>query len=360
MTTQTLRGIADSGPQHWRGDRTGENPATVGGTPESVAAAAFKEFNPAFVGLVGRHEELSEEQMQQFTDFALALTPPPNPIRNLDNSLTPQQQAGRDIYFDVDNITGIGSCNHCHELAPADNKFGSGGKMSFEGGRIAEDFKVPQLRNAYSKVGMFGGSSPHRNPSPSPFPEPCDVECVDPVDCDFQVLPLTLVPDPCIIACEEPIDCPAIDASELSVGDQVRGFGYLHDGAIDTLDTFFKDPVFNFPAPVAENRANVIRFTMVMDSNLSPIVGQQVTLRGDSAWTFDRLTLLEESAQANTPRPQCLLMGAGVIDGDRKVLRMAGANSYTDAEGVTYTGTQLRESARTVGQELTFTCYPPG
>ncbi len=100
MTTQTLRGIADSGPQHWRGDRTGENAVILGGTTESVAAAAFKEFNPAFVGLVGRQEELSEEQMQQFTEFALALTPPPNPIRNLDNSLTPPQQAGRDVYFD--------------------------------------------------------------------------------------------------------------------------------------------------------------------------------------------------------------------------------------------------------------------
>jgi hypothetical protein len=134
----------------------------------------------------------------------------------------------------------------------------------------------------------------------------------------------------------------------------------LHDGAIDTLDTFFRDPVFNFPAPVAQNRANVIRFTMVMDSNLLPIVGQQVTLRGDSAWTFDRLTLLEQTALANTPRPQCLLMGAGVIDGERKVLRMTGANAYTDTQGVGYTGAQLRESARTAGQELTFTCYPPG
>ena len=360
MTTQTLRGIADSGIQHWRGDRTGENPVNVGGTQESVAAAAFKEFNPAFVGLVGRHEELSEEQMQQFTDFALALTPPPNPIRNLDNSLTPQQQAGRDIYFDVDNITGIGSCNHCHELDPAAKKFGSGGKMSFEGGRIAEDFKVPHLRNAYTKVGMFGGSSPNRDVPPVSLPDPCENVCVDPIECELQVVPLALTTDPCFIPCEEPTECEVFALDEVSMGDQVRGFGYLHDGAIDTLDTFFRDPVFNFPGPVAENRANVIRFTMVMDSNMAPIVGQQVTLRGDSPWTFDRLTLLEQSAQVSTPRRQCLLMGAGVVDGERRVLRMTGANSYTDADGVAYTGTQLRESARTAGQELTFTCYPPG
>jgi hypothetical protein len=311
MTTQTLRGIADSGPQHWRGDRTGENPAIVGGAQESVAAAAFKEFNPAFVGLVGRHEELSEEQMQQFTDFAMALTPPPNPVRHLDNSLTPQQQVGHDIYFDVGNITGIGSCNHCHELDPISKKFGSGGKMSFEGGRIAEDFKVPQLRNSYTKVGMFGGSNPNREVVPAPKTE------------------------------------------------QVRGFGFLHDGAIDTLETFFNDPVFNFPSPRRSNRDNVIRFVMAFDSNMAPIVGQQVTLRGDSPWTFERLTLLEERAQVTSPRAECLLMGAGVVDGERKVLRMRGPNSYTDADGVAYSGAQLRESAKTAGQELTFTCYPP-
>lgn len=309
MTTQTLRGIADSGPQHWRGDRTGENPVTAGSGQESVAAAAFKEFNPAFVGLVGREEELSEEQMQQFTDFALALTPPPNPVRNLDNSLTPQQQAGRNIYFDINNITGIGSCNHCHELDPAQKKFGTGGKMSFEGGRIAEDFKVPHLRNAYSKVGMFGSSSSNTS---SPF-----------------------------------------------MGDQVRGFGFLHDGAIDTLDTFFRDPVFNFPAPAAQNRADVVRFVLAIDSNLAPVVGQQVTLRGDSPWTFERLTLLEERAQVSAPRAECVLLGAGVIDGQRKVLRMTGPDSYRDTQDVAYTSAQLRESARTAGQELTFTCYPP-
>ena len=366
MTTQTLRGIADSGPQHWRGDRTGENPASVNGSTESVAAAAFKEFNPAFVGLVGREEELSEEQMQQFTDFALALTPPPNPIRNLDNSLTPEQQAGRDIYFDINSITGIGSCNHCHELDPAAKKFGSGGKMSFEGGRIAEDFKVPHLRNAYAKVGMFGGSSPNRetptnpsNPIDPPIDEPCEVVCIASQECELQPVPLSVTPSPCG-PCEELLQCLDVEADDGFMGDQVRGFGFLHDGAIDTLDTFFKDPVFNFPAPVEENRANVIRFTMVMDSNLLPIVGQQVTVRGDSPWTFERLTLLEESALANSPRPQCQLLGAGVVEGERRVLRMTGANSYEDAEGVAYTGTELRESARTAGQELTFTCYPPG
>jgi len=310
MTTQTLRGIADSGPQHWRGDRTGQQPATTAAGLESQAAAAFKEFNSAFVGLVGRERELSAQEMQQLTDFAMALTPPPNPIRSLDNSLTSAQQAGRDIYFNVNNITGIGSCNHCHALDPLQNQFGTGGLMSFEGGRIAEDFKVPHLRNAYSKVGMFGSNSPNS-------------------DGRF-------------------------------MGDQVRGFGYLHDGAIDTLDHFFQDPVFRFPAPVEQNRANVIRFVMAMDSNLAPIVGQQITLAGDQATVLERVALLEQRAQVRTPRPECLLVVTGFIEGTAVQLQMTDNGGYTGGDGKEYTSAQLREAARADGQELTFTCHPPG
>lgn len=310
MTTQTLRGIADSGPQHWRGDRTGQTPATTAAGQESQAAAAFKEFNAAFVGLVGREHELSAQEMQQLTDFAMALTPPPNPIRKLDNSLTNAQQAGRDIYFNVDNITGIGSCNHCHALDPLQKQFGTGGLMSFEGGRIAEDFKVPHLRNAYSKVGMFGSSSPNS-------------------DGKF-------------------------------MGDQVRGFGFLHDGAIDTLDHFFKDPVFRFPAPVEQNRADVIRFVMAVDSNFAPIVGQQITLAGDEPAVLARVALLEQRALVTTPRPECLLVVTGFIEGTAVRLQMTGANAYTDSDGTQYSAEALREAARTDGQELTFTCHPPG
>ena len=38
--------------------------------------------------------------MQAFTDFILQVTYPPNPIRALDNSLTADQQAGRDFFFE--------------------------------------------------------------------------------------------------------------------------------------------------------------------------------------------------------------------------------------------------------------------
>ncbi|MEW6271797.1 MAG: hypothetical protein AB1689_21145, partial [Thermodesulfobacteriota bacterium] len=52
MTTQSLRGMANHGPMHWRGDRSGAND-----TPPSGALnekAAFIRFNVAFEGLLGR------------------------------------------------------------------------------------------------------------------------------------------------------------------------------------------------------------------------------------------------------------------------------------------------------------------
>lgn len=310
MTTQTLRGIADSGPQHWRGDRTGQNRQRVNGELESIEAAAFKEFNPAFVGLVGRSEELPDEAMQLFTDFAMALTPPPNPVRRLDNSLTAAQARGRDIYFNVDNITGTGSCNHCHTLDPEQRQFGTAGLMSFEGAGIAENFKVPSFRNAYAKVGMFGTSGAF--------------------------------------------------GDRRYRGNQIKGFGYLHDGSIASLLDFFATSTFNFPEPAADNQLDVVRFVMAADSNMAPVVGQQVTLAaGVADAVIDRLNLLEQRASVAGPLPECDLVVRGVLDQTRFSGLFDDPN-YVDTAGQAWDTDALREAALASGNVLTFSCVPPG
>ena len=86
MTTQTLRSMDTHGSMHWRGDRTAGN--DTGGAPFDEDGA-FKKFNGAFVGLLGRSTPLSTAEMQAFTDFILQVTLPPNPNRALDDSLTP-------------------------------------------------------------------------------------------------------------------------------------------------------------------------------------------------------------------------------------------------------------------------------
>ncbi len=50
MTTQSIRGLANQGPLHWRGDRTAAH--EEGGDSQDTFGA-FKQFNIAFVGLLG-------------------------------------------------------------------------------------------------------------------------------------------------------------------------------------------------------------------------------------------------------------------------------------------------------------------
>ena len=308
MGTQTLRGMRGNGPLHWRGDRTGTNRQVVRGLLESLEDASFKEFSSAFVGLVGRDTELTPAQMQSFTDFAMTLTMPPNPVRALNNSLTATEQAGRDIYFNVNTITLLGSCNTCHTLNAAAGQFGTAGLMSFEGGRITENFKVPQLRNMYEKAGMFGFSL----------------------------------------------------STGVSTGQQIRGFGFSHDGSVDTLDSFLSDPVFNFPVPAATTRAQVAAFVLAMDSDLAPVVGQQVTWRPNaSAAVESQLGLLKAQAAVTVPRRACDLVVRASIDGTNYAGLM-----QTDGSWLMKTGERQSEAAlrglASVSQPLTFTCMPPG
>lgn len=308
MTTQTLRGMAGNGPTHWRGDRTGAKRQMVRGKLESLEEASFKEFNSAFVGLVGRQSPLGDADMQAFTDFAMALKMPPNPIRALDNSLTAAEQAGRNTYFNANNITGLGSCNHCHALDPAAGRFGTAGLMSFEGLRISENFKVPQLRNVYQKLGMFGFSAD----------------------------------------------------GTAAAGPQVRGFGFGHDGSIDTLVSFFSDPVFNFPAPVATTRAQVIAFSLAMDSDFLPVVGQQVTWRPGGPGAVDaRLTLLKQQARITSPRPACDLVSRATIDGAAYTGLLLADGTWQMRSGARLDDAALHSLA-TPTQPITFTCLPPG
>ena len=312
MTTQTLRAMAGNGPTHWRGDRIGSSRQVVRGALESLEEASFKEFNPAYVALVGRQSELAAEDMQAFTDFAMSLAMPPNPVRALDNSLDASQQAGRDIYFNVNSITGLGSCNTCHTLDPAKKKFGTGGLMTFEGLRITENFKIPQLRNVYQKVGMFGFSG---------------------------------------------------DALQTPTGPQVRGFGFSNDGAIDTLDNFFKDSVFRFPAPQDQTRAQVISFVLAMDSDLAPIVGQQVTWRpGAGADVEARVALFKQ--QASLPSPACELVVRGSPGGGSAGGPALSALYQSDGSWLTKAGARLTDAAlralASASQPLTLSCVPPG
>jgi YVTN family beta-propeller protein len=262
MTTQTLRGLANSGPMHWRGDRA--NGIFGVGLDEALS---FNNFLVAFDGLVGRETVITQGDMQAFTDFALTMTLPPNPVRALDNSLSPDQAAGLAFFAGsrrsdgIPFIDGLGfTCEGCHTLNRSQGFFGTNGDASFE--NEAQIIKIAHLRNLYQKVGMFGMPN---------------VDFINGFDNGHQ-------------------------------GDQVRGFGFLHDGSVDTIFRFLNATVFNnnngvgFDGPNGGNtkRRQVEQLMLAFDSDLAPVVGQQVTLTGSNGTVANpRIDLLVQRAQTN-------------------------------------------------------------
>jgi len=304
MTTQSLRGMDDQGPMHWRGDRSGANSPSGDYLDEE---GAFKRFNGAFVGLIGRASELSEQDMQDFTDFALSIRYPPNPIRALNNSLTTAQQAGSNLYFG--RITdSVFACFGCHQVNRSLGQFGTDGQMTFE--NEPQDMKVAHLRNAYQKVGMFG---------------------------------LPRIP---FLGSNDPVH----------TGDQVRGFGYLHDGSIDTVRRFLTATVFD---TTATEESNLEQFIFAFDSNLFPVAGQQITLTSTNAGVAGpRIDLLIQRAAAS----ECDLVVKAVIAGEQRgSVRLANGTFRSDrATETPLSDAQTRALAATAGQEITYTCVPPG
>jgi DNA-binding beta-propeller fold protein YncE len=320
MTTQTLRGLANHGPMHWRGDRSGANDPGGSALDEN---AAFNRFIGAFEGLLGKESPLAPSTMQQFADFMLSVEPPPNPIRALDGTLNAQQQAGRNRYFGAATDGGL-NCNGCHVLNPGQGFFGTDGLSSFEG--EPQHFKIAHLRNAYQKVGMFG------------FPNMA----------------------------------PALASSTGFLGDQIRGSGFLHDGSIDTVARFLSAAVFGINAT---EEAQLEAFSHAFDTVFAPIVGQQVTLTSANAAVANpRVDLLIARAGTswvradhnNTPVPnerECELVVKGNVltgpdAGARGWARQSGGAFLSD-RNTSYTDAQLRALAGTPGQELTYTCFPP-
>src|SRR5262249_37075311 len=149
-------------------------------------------FNPAFQSLLGGTRQLTGDEMDAFTAFIQTLTYPPNPNQNLDRTLPnpltgPNATRGAQLFNTTTFDAGVFTCNQCHTASPGT---GAGtNQLIIPAAALGEsqDFKVPQLRGEYQKLGM-------------------------------------------------------VDAT----GEQISGFGFIHDGSTDTLFDFLHAPVFNF------------------------------------------------------------------------------------------------------------------
>jgi DNA-binding beta-propeller fold protein YncE/mono/diheme cytochrome c family protein len=325
MATQTLRAMLE--PLHWRGDR-----------------ATMNDFNPAFVSLMGAHDVgpitgkpagLSASDMETYRQFALALRFPPNPNRNVDDTL-PSSLKVLDRPAPAGPLTGNPSrgetvfntgltdenqpCAACHTLP-----FGAaGGKL---GGVTPQeptavpdaaallngtadqsrhsDVKIPHLRNIVDKPGFLFG------PAAGPFP------------------------------------------------DVKAGIGFGHDGAVPNLPTFFSFNVFTMTATDA---ADVSAFALSFSTGTKPSVGRNLTCpagpppqAGCDETLLSTLISLGDLANANR---HCELTATALSGGRPRAYRLSGSVWRTDVAGEpALTTAALRQGS---ASPITFLCATIG
>jgi hypothetical protein len=162
-----------------------------------------------------------------------------------------------------------------------------------------------------------------------------------------------------------------------NMGDQVRGFGFTGDGTADTLFRFLTAAAFQptattgFPQDNPDGmRRNVEQYLLAFDSDLAPIVGQQITLTSaNAAAAGPRIDLLLQRAAApfvskslNGAVTECDLVAHVVVNGTpRSYLYEPGNASFAPSDGSpALSDAMLRALASTPGQEVTYTAWPPG
>ncbi len=218
MVTQTLQDIIGHEPFHWRGDRIG-----------------LEEFNPTFTDLQGADAQLTPTEMQEFEDFLATIRFPPNRLRNFDNSLstrvvlTNHTSLGRGQRFKGDAlpsgnaVTGLNLfnslaliCTECHTLPT-----GNGPDRFFKNNRWTT---IPAGPNGERHLGI--AALPRADLHP------------------FKVAQLRNLPDKV-----------GFDLNTVSR----TGFGFLHDGRVDSLTRFIQD---GFSITDDQQTADVIAFLL--------------------------------------------------------------------------------------------------
>jgi hypothetical protein len=344
MTTQTLQDIIGREPHHWRGDRDG-----------------LEKFNPAFEGLLGDDEQLTPAEMQRFESFLASIHFPPNPFRSFDNSLPTSlplpghfttgrfgpagqplpngnAQTGLARYRPPVLLDdGAVACATCHTLPTglgtnfrfvsffspmveiAEGPNGEKHHMLVsQDGSTNVSIKVPQLRNAYEKVGF-----------------------------------------------------------EATQTMNLAGFGFLHDGSVDSLARFVSEPVFDVTSD--QDVANLVAFMLAFSGSDLPsgspstfleppgtasrdahaAVGRQVTLTSPAPPAPD-LALIDSMVALADAGEVGLVVKGRQGGSARGAAYVAGTSAFQlDRAAETASVAVLKVAARG-GAELTFTVVPVG
>ena len=285
MNTQSLRGMANHGSMHWRGDRRGGVNSTVHAQPDTGAFdenAAFNAFNVAIAGLNGNATELPDRGHAEVHGLHppghLSAEPDPAPgqrahrrpearaerllrLRHHRRVVRPRRVRGRPQHRRGDaqlqlrqsarvpagsraaprvlpaepglHAQGERLPEHLQRLPHARSRMRTpssawqspglfGSSAFYTNDAVSHVLKIPHLRNMYQKVGMFGSVQTRRG------------------------VGLTALADSIF----GPREGGLLAAQNAHTGDQIRGFGFTHAGEEDTIFHFFSLSGFaRAPAP---------------------------------------------------------------------------------------------------------------
>ncbi|WP_089718741.1 putative Ig domain-containing protein, partial [Candidatus Entotheonella palauensis] len=131
MRTQSLQDIIGHPAMHWRGDR-----------------GDLSDFNVAFVSLMSADGPISADQMIAFEDFLDTIHFPPNPFRNLDNTLpTSLTLPSGQVINAAASRSAINGCLGCH----TDNQT----RASTTDSELSQAFIPPAFHGFYDFLGYF-------------------------------------------------------------------------------------------------------------------------------------------------------------------------------------------------------------
>jgi cytochrome c peroxidase len=338
MVTQTLQDIIGHEPFHWRGDKDG-----------------LEEFNGTFTNLQAAAAVLTTNEMQEFKGFLSSIHFPPNPYRSFSNGLPNQvnlssftvlghrertagsaftsgsPQNGLNLFRAPQVANG---CNHCHttptglgphmnfvtnmnrwrDLPPGTNGARHVALIALRRSNLLP-FKIPSLRNLHDKLGFTLQKTVSRS-----------------------------------------------------------GFGFLHDGSVDSLPRLLQD---SLNLATDQQTGDLMAFLLCFTGSDLPVgiptdrehppgvaardahaaVGKQVTLRAPAR--LPRLSSAYSLTRGATSRVDIIARGLheGVPRGwvyDQRTLRF-----LSDRAGETWTDTDLERLA-TPENPITFTVLARG
>jgi YVTN family beta-propeller protein len=317
LATQTLQDIIGKEPMHWRGDKAG-----------------LEEFNGAYTGLHGDDNMLSTGQMNDFKDFLATITFPPNPFRQLDNSLSASVNLTGHYttgVFSIPEGQPLGSGNAVDGLARFRGQLGNNVKCvtchtlptglgpdgEFVGG-VFQPFAVgPNGEHHLALVGIDGNTN-------------------------------ATMKTPQLRNMQEKVGGDFLEVNSTA------GFGFSQDGSADSLAHFLTKPFFGFQSDA--EIADIIAFLLAFSGSDLPVgdpldpsdppgppsldthagVGRQTTLidptaplSGQVQLILDmidvadsgKVGLIIKGTQDGIPRGYSYL-GGGVVQADRAVQKV--------------------------------------